>query len=206
LKNIWIVNIFFVKFKQNLKCMIAVKPKKGNLLVAEPSITGDLSFNRSVVLLADHNKEGSVGFILNKPLGYTIEDLIPEIKAKFKIYNGGPIEQDNLYFIHNIPQLIPNSIEIAEGIYWGGCFDSTRDLINTGKITSNNIRFFLGYSGWDAEQLQNELDSNSWIISENDLRNKIIGKPSNDFWREKIMEQGGDYLIWSNAPENPMYN
>ncbi|WP_395047681.1 YqgE/AlgH family protein [Flavobacterium sp.] len=186
--------------------MIAVKPKKGNLLVAEPAITGDLSFNRSVVLLADHNAEGSVGFILNKPLGYTIRDLIPEISATFKVYNGGPIEQDNLYFIHNIPHLIPNSIEIAEGIYWGGCFDSTRDLINQGKITRNNIRFFLGYSGWDAEQLQEELESNSWIISENELHNKIIGKSSTDFWREKIMEQGGDYLIWSNAPENPMFN
>ena len=186
--------------------MIAVKPKKGNLLVAEPSIIGDLSFNRSVVLLADHNKEGSVGFILNKPLGYTIQDLIPEIKANFKVYNGGPIEQDNLYFIHNIPQLIPNSIEIAEGIYWGGDFESTKDLMNKGVIKQNNIRFFLGYSGWDAEQLQNELDSNSWIISENGLQNKIIGKSATDFWREKIMEQGGDYIIWSNAPENPTNN
>ena len=186
--------------------MIAVKPKKGNLLVAEPSIIGDLSFNRSVVLLADHNKEGSVGFILNKPLGYTIQDLIPEIKVNFKIYNGGPIEQDNLYFIHNIPQLIPNSIEIAEGIYWGGDFESTKDLINKNIIKQNNIRFFLGYSGWDAEQLQDELDSNSWIISENGLQNKIIGKSATDFWREKIIEQGGDYIIWSNAPENPMNN
>lgn len=186
--------------------MIAVKPKKGNLLVAEPSIIGDLSFNRSVVLLADHNKEGSVGFILNKPLGYTIQDLIPEIKVNFKIYNGGPIEQDNLYFIHNIPQLIPNSIEIAEGIYWGGDFESTKDLINKDIIKQSNIRFFLGYSGWDAEQLQDELDSNSWIISENGLQNKIIGKSATDFWREKIIEQGGDYIIWSNAPENPMNN
>ena len=175
--------------------MIAVKPKKGNLLVAEPSIIGDLSFNRSVVLLADH-----------KPLGYTIQDLIPEIKVNFKIYNGGPIEQDNLYFIHNIPQLIPNSIEIAEGIYWGGDFESTKDLINKDIIKQSNIRFFLGYSGWDAEQLQDELDSNSWIISENGLQNKIIGKSATDFWREKIIEQGGDYIIWSNAPENPMNN
>lgn len=186
--------------------MIAVKPQKGNLLVAEPSITGDLAFSRSVVLLADHNEEGSVGFILNKPLGYTINDLIPEINGNFKIYNGGPVEQDNLYFIHNIPKLIPNSVEIAEGIYWGGCFDSTRDLINEGKITPSNIRFFLGYTGWDAEQLQKELESNAWIISKNDLQNKIIGKASADLWREKIMEQGGEYLVWSNAPENPAFN
>jgi putative transcriptional regulator len=195
-----------LNLNQNPKNMIAVKPQKGNLLVAEPSITGDLAFSRSVVLLADHNEEGSVGFILNKPLGYTINDLIPEINGNFKIYNGGPVEQDNLYFIHNIPKLIPNSVEIAEGIYWGGCFDSTRDLINEGKITPSNIRFFLGYTGWDAEQLQKELESNAWIISKNDLQNKIIGKASADLWREKIMEQGGEYLVWSNAPENPAFN
>ncbi len=186
--------------------MISVRPKKGHLLVAEPSITGDLSFNRSVVLLADHNEDGSVGFILNKPLGYTLHDLIPEIDATFKIYNGGPIEQDNLYFIHNVPLLIPESIEIAEGIYWGGDFEHAKNLINEGKIGRSNVRFFLGYSGWDAEQLQHELEANSWIISENGLRNKIIGKSATDFWKEKIMEQGGDYLIWSNAPENPIYN
>lgn len=186
--------------------MISVQPKKGNLLVAEPSIIGDLSFNRSVVLLADHNNEGSVGFILNKPLRYTIHDLIPEINANFKIYNGGPVEQDNLYFIHNIPELIPDSIEISSGIYWGGDFEYTKSLINAGKIKRNNIRFFLGYTGWDSHQLEDELEENSWIVSKNSYQNKIIGKSATHFWKEKIMEQGGDYLIWSNAPENPILN
>ena len=96
--------------------MISTLPKKGHLLIAEPSTLGDVSFNRSVVLLAEHNDEGSIGFILNKPLNYTINDLLPEIEASFKIYNGGPVEQDNLYFIHNIPEIIPNSIEISNGI------------------------------------------------------------------------------------------
>jgi putative transcriptional regulator len=74
--------------------------------------------------------------------------MLPEINASFKIYNG-PVEQDNLYFIHNIPELIPNSIEISNGIYWGGDFESTKALINNGKINKNNIRFFLGYTGWE---------------------------------------------------------
>ena len=186
--------------------MISEKLTKGLLLVAEPSIIGDLSFNRSVILLADHNAEGSVGFILNKPLGYSIHDLIPEIEANFKIYNGGPVEQDNLYFIHNIPDLIPNSIEISNGIYWGGDFESTKDLINEGKIKKNNIRFFLGYTGWDAQQLENEMTANSWIVSKNGYENKIIGKSTTHFWKEKILELGGDYVIWSNAPENPILN
>ncbi|MFN4027810.1 MULTISPECIES: YqgE/AlgH family protein [Flavobacterium] len=186
--------------------MISEKLQKGQLLIAEPSIIGDLSFNRSVILLADHNEEGSVGFILNKPLKYTIRDLLPEIEAKFKIYNGGPVEQDNLYFIHNVPDLIPNSIEISNGIFWGGNFELTKDLINKGLIKKKNIRFFLGYTGWDSEQLENEMQSNSWILTKNIYKKDILGKASTHFWKEKILELGGEYLIWSNAPENPILN
>ena len=186
--------------------MISEKLKKGYLLIAEPSIIGDLSFNRSVILLADHNEDGSVGFIMNKPLKYSINDLIPEINANFKIYNGGPVEQDNLYFIHNIPDLIPNSIEISSGIYWGGDFESTKELINKGKIKKMNIRFFLGYTGWEEHQLEREMEASSWIITNNNYENKIIGKPTAHFWKEKIIELGGEYLIWSNAPENPYLN
>jgi putative transcriptional regulator len=186
--------------------MISEKLKKGHLLIAEPSIIGDLSFNRSVILLADHNQEGSVGFIINKPLKYTINDLVPDVEANFKIYNGGPVEQDNLYFIHNIPHLITNSVEISNGIFWGGDFELTKNLINTGQVKKDNIRFFLGYTGWEAQQLENEMKSNSWILSENLYENKIIGKSTIDFWKEKILELGGDYIIWSNAPENPTLN
>ena len=186
--------------------MITEKLQNGQLLLAEPSIIGDLSFNRSVILLADHNQEGSIGFIINKPLKYTINDLIPEIEARFKIYNGGPVEQDNLYFIHNIPELIPNSVEISNGIYWGGDFESTKELINSGLIGKSNIRFFLGYTGWEEKQLENEMEDNSWIIARNSYENKIIGKSSTHFWKEQLMELGGDYLIWSNAPENPYLN
>ncbi|RKS03721.1 MULTISPECIES: YqgE/AlgH family protein [unclassified Flavobacterium] len=186
--------------------MISEKLQKGQLLIAEPSIIGDLSFNRSVILLADHNEEGSVGFILNKPLKYTIKDLLPEINAKFKIYNGGPVEQDNLYFIHNVPHLIPNSIEISNGIFWGGDFELTKDLINNGLLKKKNIRFFLGYTGWDSEQLETEMQSSSWILTKNIYENKILGKASVHFWKEKIIELGGEYLIWSNAPENPILN
>lgn len=186
--------------------MISEKLQKGQLLIAEPSIIGDLSFNRSVILLADHNEEGSVGFILNKPLEYTITDLIPEIDASFVIYNGGPVEQDNLYFIHTVPELITNSIEISSGIFWGGDFELTKILINEGKINKEDIRFFLGYTGWSANQLEEELHANSWIVTKNEYKSSILSKSSKQFWKEKIIEQGGEYIIWSNAPENPLLN
>jgi putative transcriptional regulator len=186
--------------------MITTNLKKGKLLIAEPSLISDLSFNRSVVLLTDYNSDGSIGFIINKPLKYTIKDLVPNVNAPFTIYNGGPIEQDNLYFIHNVPELIINSIEISYGIYWGGNFELARTLINEGKIKNDNIRFFLGYTGWEADQLENEMDSNQWIITDNLYKNKIIGKSATDFWKKEIIEIGGEYMIWSNAPENPILN
>ena len=164
--------------------MISMLPKKGCLLVAEPTILNDISFNRSVILLTEHTKDGSVGFILNKPLSYSINELIPEINANFMVYNGGPVEQDNLYFLHNVPELIPESVEISK----------------------ENIRFFFGYSGWDTHQLEEELNDNSWIIVENELQSKIIAKNSQNFWKEKLNEIGGEYIYFSNSPENPALN
>lgn len=186
--------------------MMQTKPKKGKLLIAEPSLTGDVSFNRSVVLLAEHNDEGSVGFILNKPLEYQINDLVSEILIPFKVYNGGPVEQDNLYFIHKVPHLIENSIEISDGIYWGGDFEKTISLINEKVISEDDIRFFLGYSGWSSLQLAEELSSKSWVVVKNEYESQIINKSSQAFWKEKMMQLGGDYLLWSNAPENPSLN
>lgn len=186
--------------------MVTSKPKKGDLLIAEPAIIGDVSFNRSIVLLADHTEEGSIGFILNKPLEYTINDLVPEVEAKFKVYNGGPVEQDNLYFIHKIPHLIPNSIEISLGIFWGGDFSKVADQISDNTIKEGDIRFFLGYSGWDTNQLEEELKANSWVVTENSYKKNIIEKDYESFWKEKMLEFGGEYSIWSNAPENPSYN
>ena len=186
--------------------MTTSKPKKGNLLIAEPAIIGDISFNRSIVLLADHTPEGSIGFILNKPLEYNINDLVPEVEANFKVYNGGPVEQDNLYFIHKVPQLIPNSIEISLGIFWGGDFSVVAKLISSNTINENDIRFFLGYSGWDSDQLETELKANSWLVTENVYKKNIIEKDYEFFWKEKMLELGGEYSIWSNAPENPNYN
>ena len=186
--------------------MLDLKPQKGTLLIAEPALTGDVSFNRSVVLLAEHNEEGSVGFILNKPLAYNISDLIDEIDSPFQVCNGGPVEQDNLYFIHKVPHLIGNSIEISNGIYWGGDFEKTIELINEKTISEEDIRFFLGYSGWASLQLDEELLSKSWIVVKNVYASAIIQKSSDAFWKEKMLELGGDYLLWSNAPENPSLN
>lgn len=184
--------------------MIKLKPIKGRLLVAEPSILNDTSFNRSVVLLTEHNKTGSVGFIMNKPMKYKMCDLVPEINCNLPVYNGGPVSPENLYFIHRIPDLIPDSIKIAEGIYWGGDFESVSELLTNNKISGSQIRFFLGYSGWEANQLISELTEPSWKVMENSYKNILTTSAS--IWKNKLMELGGEYQIWANAPKNPSLN
>ena len=180
--------------------------EKGKILIAEPSIIGDASFNRSIILLVEHGSNGSIGFILNKPMNLNISDLIPEIESNLKIYNGGPVQQDNLYFIHKISDLIPESIMISEGLYWSGNFEYVLKLIKKGKINKNDIRFFLGYSGWDFNQLNDELDNNSWILSENSYNKNIITAVDEVFWKNKMLDLGGEYSLWSNAPEHPSHN
>ena len=174
---------------------------KGSLLIAEPSILNDDSFNRSIILLTEHNDNSSVGFILNRPLKFTINDIIPEIDCSFTVYQGGPVEQDNLYFIHKAPELIPDSIQVSNDIYWGGNFESLKILLQEGLIKNNQIRFFLGYSGWEKIQLEEELFNNSWFISENDFEN-ILSVDNETIWKNKLMQKGGEYKIWANAPSD----
>lgn len=180
--------------------------KKGGLLIAEPTGLSDLNFNRSVILIVEHNESGSVGFILNKKLNYSTKDLIPDLKCKFPIYNGGPVEIENLYFIHNKPELIPNSLKITKEIYWGGDFNTVLELINTKKIKLGEIKFFLGYSGWDKDQLENEISISSWVIDQENRNPNLLLKSCDNIWKEKLLELGGKYLIWSNSPENPSNN
>jgi len=181
--------------------MITLKPQKGRLLIAEPSILNDHAFNRTIILLTEYTEKSAIGFIINRPLNYTIHDLVPEIDCHFTIYQGGPVEQNNLYFVHSVPDLIPDSIHVSEDIYWGGDFESLKELLNNKQLKSTDIRFFLGYSGWGANQLQDELDTHSWFITKNDFQN-IFSIDNTTLWKNKLLQKGGKYKIWANAPSN----
>ena len=98
------------------------------------------------------------------------------------------------------------SIEISKGLYWSGDFEKVTRLITDEKINQTEIRFFLGYSGWDINQLQSELSSNTWILSENIHKDNIIQAVDTAFWKKKMLALGGEYSLWSNAPEDPSYN
>lgn len=181
--------------------MSILKPHKGRLLIAEPSILNDSSFNRSIILLTEYTNNNAVGFILNRPLNYSLNDLLPDIDCDFTIYQGGPVEQDNLYFVHKVPELIKDSIEVANGIYWGGNFETLKELLNNNILNNLDIRFFLGYSGWANQQLKDELKSKSWFVTENDLQN-IFSTDNESLWKNKLLQKGGNYKLWANAPSD----
>lgn len=185
--------------------MLDRNPTKGKLLIAEPSILNDKEFNRSVIYLTEHNKDGCIGFILNKPTEFVLKDLIPEIECDLPVYNGGPVEQENLYFIHKVPNLIPDSIQIDDEFYWGGDFETLTDLLNDHPINESDIRFFLGYSGWSVNQLTEELNESTWVIVKNKYPN-LLNLKSDEIWKNQIMAFGGEYQIWANAPKNPSLN
>ena len=178
--------------------------KKGNLLLAKPLMSGD-SFSRSVVFLTEHNQEGSIGFILNQPIQLWLSDLFEEIDNEIPIYSGGPVGVNNLYFIHKKPDLIEGSHEVIEDIYWGGNFGQVKSYLNKGYLSDNEIRFFIGYSGWGERQLENELYNRYWVMMEEEGLN-LFEKHKKNFWSHQMKRLGGEHLLWANAPINPSLN
>lgn len=181
------------------------KPEKGSLLVAEPFL-GDPNFDRSVVLLTEHNADGSVGFVINKPLDLMLDEIVigfPHLEAG--IYHGGPVQQDNLYFIHRKGDLIPGSQLIKGDLYWGGDLEPLKEMIRCGLIGPTDIRFFLGYSGWGFGQLSSEISDNSWLVIKNEVVDVFQDAP-NTMWKKILMEVGGRYPLWANSPMDPSLN
>src|SRR5687768_10063433 len=100
-----------------------ISPAQGVLLIADPFLK-DSNFMRSVVLMCRHTEEGSFGFVLNKQYELTLGELISDLEGfNLPVYTGGPVQMDTVHYIHQFPDLLPESQLIAENIYWGGDFE-----------------------------------------------------------------------------------
>ena len=180
-------------------------PEKGKILISEPFLP-DTFFNRSIVYLTEHTDQGSVGFILNKKLDLKICDAIEGFEDWEETLNmGGPVAPDTLHYLHNLGKIIPKSIQIDKNIFWGGEIDVIRELIKMGKISDSQIRFFLGYSGWSAGQLERELKDNSWVIAslKSDM---IMNNRGDDTWKKVLRSLKNKYRVWADFPDSPDMN
>lgn len=182
------------------------KPKTGKLLLAEPFLD-DLHFGRSVVLIGEHNDDGTFGFVLNH---YVKDVNLNEIMNDFpdfetKLAEGGPVKKNNLYYIHTIGDKLPGSIPVIDGVFMGGSFDALKLLLEKNEIQSGEIRFFLGYSGWTKGQLEEELKQNSWLIADGNME-YIMNTEIDNLWEDILKNMSEKHKIISNFPENPSLN
>ncbi len=187
-----------------------IKPSSGTILVSEPFLK-DFYFTRSVILLAEHSEDGTFGLILNKPTNLKLSETLNNgsftISEEFdnNIFLGGPVKTDSLYFIHTRNDLIENSVKILEGIYWGGNIDTVKHLIQQRILTKDDIRFYIGYSGWDPKQLDEELKEHTWVVTQTDA-NFLLKNPPELLWKKAVKILGKDYSEWTNYPIDPQLN
>jgi putative transcriptional regulator len=180
-------------------------PEKGKILISEPFLP-DTFFNRSIVYLTEHTTQGSVGFILNKKLDLQVSSAIEGFETwNENLSMGGPVAPDTLHYLHSLGNLIPNSIHIEGNIFWGGDIDTIRDLISNRRINENHIRFFLGYSGWSAGQLERELKENSWVIAKVNSA-IVLNNKSDDIWKKVLRSFKNKYRMWADFPDSPEMN
>jgi len=181
-----------------------MKPKQGLVLVSEP-FAPDGIFSRSIILLAEHNENGTIGFILNKPFNRKISDFSSEFgNLDMNISLGGPVGSEHIYYIHTYGDKIPGSICIKENLYWGGEFNIIQTLAEAGKLDEKKIRFFTGYSGWNSEQLMTEIKKDYWLVSDIDV--KTIMRNDKKIWNKTVSELDKPYKAWQYFPENPNLN
>lgn len=209
----WIRTLFFEQARRRGSIHKGIKPvdsreiipKPGVFLVAPPMMH-DPNFRRSVVLLCEHTPEGSFGLILNRPLGVHLAEVVRGIgEREMLIGQGGPVQTDTLHYIHTCGDLLPETVPVSNGVFWGGDFDIMKLLIETGQVSPEEVRFFLGYAGWSPGQLLDEIDQGGWIIAPGRAPSVFRSSPD-DLWRSTLRTMGDEYAILSNFPEDPRLN
>lgn len=174
-------------------------------MLSEPYLA-DPNFERTTVLLTEHNDTGTVGFILNKPSDSRVGEIMEDLKGlDSRIFIGGPVEQDTLHYIHRIATL-DDAIEIQPGLFWGGNFDQLISMVDTHQVLITDIKFFLGYSGWSPGQLDEELKIESWIVSDLTSEQLVFETDPEKMWKQAMRDLGGRFTVYSNYPADPRMN
>jgi putative transcriptional regulator len=180
-------------------------PNSGQLLVSEPFLA-DPNFRKTVVLLCEHEAQGSVGFIINRLLDVDTDEIIPGLlNVNFPIYYGGPVEQNTLHFIHKAGLLIDESFPVGDDIFWGGNIDQINILLESGKANEQDFKFFIGYSGWGEGQLEAEIDQKAWWLT-NLIQAEAFNENIEDIWPNTVRTMGKDFAYLADAPEDYNWN
>lgn len=182
-----------------------IQPATGILLIADPFLK-DPDFLRTVVLLCEHKEEGSFGLVLNKQIKQTLDELISDMEGhSLPVFYGGPVQMDTIHFLHQYPDLIPESVKVGNDIFWGGNFETVTALLKSNSIETDKIKFFIGYSGWSEGQLSGELEEKSWLTVK--ANSRLVFKTGYDeIWKSSLKVLGGGYERMIHFPIDPQLN
>ncbi|MDE6301402.1 MAG: YqgE/AlgH family protein [Muribaculaceae bacterium] len=182
----------------------------GDLLVADPFLA-EKWFNRAVISIIDHEVgEGTTGVVVNLPLETTLDSVIEGITREdpVSVYCGGPVSQDRLYFLHTLgEEVIPESRMYSPGLWLGGDFEAAIAYVNEGYPIDGFIRFFIGYSGWSAGQLDEEIKADTWALhSPLPDPHELLTGEGDAFWHTIVRRLGTHYRPWTLMPQNVQSN
>ncbi|MEM7298422.1 MAG: YqgE/AlgH family protein [Bacteroidota bacterium] len=183
-----------------------IEPERGDLLISEPYLP-DPNFTRTVVYLCEHDENGTFGLVLNNKANVGLGEVLDEVEDyKADLFVGGPVQQDTLHYIHRSGELADSARLIKNDVFWGGEYDKLLQLLNTKSIDQQDIRFFVGYSGWAPDQLMDELKEKSWIVLKGASAEMIFDWDNHDLWKECLKTMGGKFRLMSNYPKDPRMN
>jgi putative transcriptional regulator len=140
---------------------------QAGLFLKSTDALNETVFEKTVIYLTEYNERGAIGFVINKPFDRPLNAL-EEFRHSpaFPLYDGGPVDREHLFFLHRRDDLIHGGTPAGGTIYSGGDFSQAVRHINNNSLTASDIKLFIGYCGWDARELEAELEEGSWTITD----------------------------------------
>jgi len=174
---------------------------RGSLLIAGPTLL-DPNFRRTVVLVAEHNEEGAIGVILNRPSGMTVADAAPDLEplvgGEAPIFAGGPVQPTSGVVLAEVA-------ETEEAIFAGVVLLPGLTELGEAASDAQRVRVFAGYAGWGPGQLDDELERDDWILD--DARpDDVFSEEPDSLWADALLRKGGQYALVARMPDDPSLN
>lgn len=181
---------------------------KGYFLIANP-VLPDPNFSRTVVLLCNHNEEGSFGLVVNRATDMKASEVFSDCdflkRFNNKVYIGGPVQQSQVFYLCRSQDPIPEMETVCQGVQMGMNWDSLEQAVNKLQDPEQDIRFYLGYSGWAAGQLAGEMDHRSWLTCS--AKDDFVFRGKEDtIWSSAVRSLGKEFEYLLHAPLNPNLN
>jgi len=181
---------------------------KGSFLIANP-VLPDPNFSRTVVLLCNHNDEGSFGLVINRNSGMKSTEVFAnsELLSGYEadVFIGGPVSPSQVFYLVRSPRPLPEMEEICPGVYMGMSWEALEDILPDLGNPGEDLRFYMGYSGWGSGQLAGEMDQRSWLTCDA-TGQQVFSAPVQKIWPGAVRSLGQKYEYLLQAPVDPRNN